>query len=478
MTGATADERAATTPRVTFSGSGAGRRLPNPDHASEERPPSFLRRHLAATSDDGDVLIGLACDDHMWVRREAATNPSTPEWVLDLLVRAGASPDLRGTRDPDSDMPAAELRRLVECGPWAQRLVADHPNATTEILDALCQHPNDRVRASVAEHPNAAEATLAVLCADGSETIRRRASTHERRPVAALDLMERAGADPQLTGVTNDLDDELGPAELTALGELGPWGRFLAGRHPSCPPELLAAVATDPDWRVRSAVLDNPTTPDGLLDSVAGAENATAVGELRALSDRAAASERLDPLVRHPQAEVRLALARHPAATADIIGALAVDRVAELRRTAAGHRLMDPDAHSLLVCAGSTQDLAHLAPPDPTVAEADLAALADGGYWARQLVVRHPDAPPEVLAHLLCDEDPKLREWAAAHPGVPRGTVELLLRAGAATDFQGIAPPEDPAMPHDELRRIAALGPYGEQIVAWHPHAPDDLRAR
>ncbi|MGI9643761.1 MAG: hypothetical protein ACR2O6_00460 [Ilumatobacteraceae bacterium] len=439
-----------------------------------ESPPSFLRRHLASTTDDADVLVGLACDDNMWVRIETVQNPATPSWVLDLLRQAGASPDLRGTRDANPDMPADELRRLVECGPWAQRLVADHPNTSAEILEALCRHPSVRIRSSVAAHPNAAESTLAVLCADVEVTIRRRAATHAGHPVAVLALMRRAGADAQLTGITDELDDGLGRADLIALGELGPWGRFLAGRHPSCPPDLLGTVATDADWQIRSAVLDNPSTPDDVLLAVAGGDDGS-VGALRALSGRDEFPERLVSLAHHPHAEVRLAVARHPMASAIVIGALAVDRVAELRRAAAAHPLMDPEALSLLVRAGSTPDLSRLAPPDPAVTPAELEILAGSGYWARQLVVRHPDAPPDLLAHLLCDEDPKLREWAAAHPNVPRPVVDLLLRAGAATDFQGIAPPDDPAMPHEELRRVAALGRYGVQIVAWHPNAPVDL---
>ncbi len=436
-----------------------------------DRPPSFLRRHLAATSDEAPVLVGLACDENLWVRRQAAQNPATPTWVLDLLVRAGAAPDLRGTTDADPDMAPSELRRLVECGPWAQQLVADHPNATSEILGALAHHPSGRVRMSVAGHHNTSTDTLSVLCADADDAIRRRAATAEHRPQEVLALMRRAGAHPQLSGTSDGVDHHLEAHELASLARLGPWGRFLAGRHPSCPRDVLTEASRDADWRVRSAVLDNPRTPGDLLAAAAGLDESASTDEIRRLSDPGATADELLALATHQQAEVRLAVARHRGASTSVIGALAVDRVAEIRRAAAGHHLMDPVELSLLVRAGSTADLARLATPDPSITPEDLDELARGGYWARQLTVRHPATRPATLARLLCDADPKLREWAAAHPAVPSEIVELLRRAGAAEDFQGIAE-ADAEMTQDDLRRVIELGPYGAWVVSWHPKGP------
>ena len=222
-------------------------------------------------------------------------------------------------------------------------------------------------------------------------------------------------------------------------------------------------------------MLDNPRTPDDLLAAAAGLDERASVEEIRALSDTGATADLLLALAGHRQTEVRLAVARHRGASTKVIGTLAVDRVSEIRRAAAGHRLMDPVDLSLLVRAGSTADLARLAAPDPSITPAELDELAHGGYWARQLAVRHPDTPPAALATLLCDADPKLREWAAAHPAVPSGVVDLLRRAGAAEDFQGIAE-ADPEMTQADLRRVIELGPYGAWVVSWHPTAPNQPR--
>lgn len=112
-----------------------------------------------------------------------------------------------------------------------------------------------------------------------------------------------------------------------------------------------------------------------------------------------------------------------------------------------------------------------LSDPDLAMSEAELDALSRQGLWARLLAVRHPNAPSSVLARLLCDAEPKIREWAAVHPNMPQETIHALIRAGSGSDFQGFMPP-DPDMPSRELRQLAALGPWAQRVVANHPNAP------
>ena len=442
-----------------------------------QRPPSFLRRHMATSIDSEHALVALACDDSLWVRREAASNPATPRWVLDLLVRAGADEDLRGRGLPDPTMSPADLRRLVECGPWAQQLVAEHPNSASDVLDALVDHPSVRTRSSVARHPRAAPNTIAKLCADPEPEIRQLAAEHPSRPDDEYRLLCSAGSDETLTNLRHDPAVDLDPDVLERLAKLGAWGRFLAARHQRCPIALLEELAGDPDWRVRSGVLDNPAAEIDLVTRVAGLDADESADPLRPLSDPASTGQELSGLANHPRAEVRLAVVRHPGITHQVVGLLAVDRTAEVRRAAATHALMDSDELALLVRAGSSADLARLADPDPETRHQDLEQLSCGGYWAGQLAVRHPATPPSVVSRLLCDEDPKLREWAAVHPHAPADVIADIRRAGGAQDFQGIAE-ADPEMPEEDLRRVAALGPWGEWIVSWHPNAPAAARRR
>jgi hypothetical protein len=92
-----------------------------------------------------------------------------------------------------------------------------------------------------------------------------------------------------------------------------------------------------------------------------------------------------------------------------------------------------------------------LSEPDPSMSQAELADLSRRGLWARQLAVRHPNTSPATLARLVCDAEPKIREWAAVHPNAPQDTIQALFRAGSGTDFQGFMPP-DPDMPREPAR--------------------------
>jgi len=436
------------------------------------RQPAFVRRNLASTATD-DALVALACDENLWVRREAARNPATPSWVLDLLIRAGADADLRGRRRPDPEMTSRDLRRLVECGPWAQLLVADHPNTSSEVLGVLADQPDTRLRAAVAGHLNVGESTLAHLCADGDAEVRRRAAVNPRRPDAVHDLLVRAGSDAGLGKLELGNDDAVDSVQLRELAALGPWGLFLAARRPVCPIDVLESAAAAPDWKVRSALLDNPSASDDLIQGAI--ELSPPFDDLRPLSNRNARAAELMPLAEHPQLEVRMACARHPNASVDAIAVLVADRSADVRRLAAQHPNLDAHDHERLVRAGSSKDLAVLADPDPDLDPSALDTLARGGHWARQLAVRHPATEPDTLARLLCDSDGKLREWAAAHPAAPQDVIDDIRRVGGAIDFQGVGE-SDPDAPAVLLERVAGLGPWGAWVVSWHPNSPPHLR--
>lgn len=173
----------------------------------------------------------------------------------------------------------------------------------------------------------------------------------------------------------------------------------------------------------------------------------------------------LDRLAHDGRGEVRLAVARHPALTAEAAEILVMDRVSVARRTAAGHPVTDRPLLDLLTRAGSTPDLKRLADPETDLSAGELRELARRGWWARQLAVRHPSTPPDALARLLGDDDPNLREWAAAHDAVPTDVVEAIFRAGGARDLQGIAE-ADPDMTSEELAAVAELGPWAAWVVA------------
>ena len=99
--------------------------------------PVFLRRHSAADTRDSALLARLVCDESYWVRRQAVANPSLPAETLELMVRAGATVDLRGFGHADPDLPGDDLAVLAEIGGFGAVLAARHPATPPATLDAL-----------------------------------------------------------------------------------------------------------------------------------------------------------------------------------------------------------------------------------------------------------------------------------------------------------------------------------------------------
>jgi hypothetical protein len=437
------------------------------------RPPTFQRCFIAAETNDPDTLVALATDESYFVRRQVVDNPHTPQWILELLVRAGATSDLRGKGEIDPNLDPASLQRLAETGPWGQQLVAEHPNTSAEVLVALKDQPSVPLRQAIATHLHTGAATLAALCCDIDEGVRSKALAHPNRPGDLIELLVSAGSAPDLVGVTKDFGKIIAD-DFALLSRLGPWGRFLIARHPGCPGILLSQISSDPEWRVRSGLLDNPNTPSNIIQQMLDSPTPEEVETIKSLSQPQISEQNLLRLVMHTSPEVRYALARHPSATSEILGLLSTDGVKEFRRLAADHPKTDPGIIQRLIQAGSTPDLMGLSEPDVTMPSDEIRKLLQGGIWARQLAVRHPNSDADTLARLLCDREPKIREWAAVHPNLDPETKRDLIRAGSGTDFQGIMPP-DPALPAETLKKISQLGSWGEWVVANNPYAPEDL---
>jgi len=437
------------------------------------RPPTFQRRFIAAETEDPDTLVALATDESYFVRRQAFENPNTPEWVLDLLVRAGATPDLRGKGEIDPELDSDSLQRLAESGPWARQLVAEHPNTTAEVLSVLKDQPSVSLRLAIAAHPNAVAATLAALCCDIKEQIRITAQAHPNCPADLITLLKAAGSAPDLLGVTFDFR-KISVDDFHLLARLGPWGRFLIGRHPDCPTELLTQITSDPEWRVRSGLLENPRAPKDIIEQMLDTPFSEDVETLQSLCRSEISEEKLSKLVGHPSPEVRYALARHPAATPEILGLLSTDGSKEIRRLAVDHPKTDLGIIQRLIQAGSTPDLMGLSEPDTAMPSDEIRELLQGGVWARQLAARHPNSDAETLARLLCDREPKIREWVAVHPNLDSETKSELIRAGSGTDFQGIMPP-DPTLSTEVLEKISQLGSWGEWVVANNPYVSAEI---
>jgi hypothetical protein len=208
---------------------------PDPALAAEElarlaRGGAWARRlaagHPATPAAD---LARLAADGDLLVRHRAATNPATPQQILDLLARAGGRDDLtpslagkperlEGTLAPatgrrladgrtdgrqdgaaseppagEGGLRADEFAALVALGPWGRRLAAIYPAAGPELLSELAADADPATRAAVADHPRAPEDVLVGLAQDPSAAVRWAVA---RRPDAPAEALHLLGSDP------------------------------------------------------------------------------------------------------------------------------------------------------------------------------------------------------------------------------------------------------------------------------------------
>lgn len=85
------------------------------------------------------------------------------------------------------------------------------------------------------------------------------------------------------------------------------------------------------------------------------------------------------------------------------------------------------DLQQLLCTSGRDTGLVHLAILHHPAVNADLVAQIAGvqGERYQQVIVRHPQTPASVLAHLLQSEAPHLRRLARKHKNAPPDAVEI-----------------------------------------------------
>jgi hypothetical protein len=433
------------------------------------RAPTFVRRRVARDSADPELLVQLACDESYWVRRQAADNPALPSAALEVLVRAGATRDLRGFAVPDPTLSPERIESIVSRGKFAGELAVRHPRTPAKTLAALGSEGAPSLRLAVARHPNAATATLARLCSDLEVSVRVAAASHPGRADSVIELLRIGGASADLRVAGWPLR-EPSPEQLVMVWDSEPWGRFLAARRPGCPQGLLTRATRDPDWRVRAGVLENAEAPDALLEPYL-LEGEIDLGTLRALGKRRPSRAALERIACHPDAEVRLSVAHHPGAWERVLGVLASDLERGVRTHVAQNPRTPRGEIERLVRAGSTPCLTEVREHLGTASERDLALLCQRGPWARMLVARHRSATPRQLAGLLCDPSPQIRQWALAHPDAPREVVRDLVRCGSGDDLQGFHE-VDPEVSPETLVRLGKLGPWARRLVALHPAAP------
>lgn len=188
-----------------------------------QAPPGLVARWASSVRVPGWVLAQLAGVTSGVVRRLVAANPSTPVELLERLCL-----------DRDT---------------WVRHTAMEHPALPPALLERLARDPRPEVRGLVAAHPSTPPAALVALSNDEVRDVRNATVRNPALPVDALDEFSRS-ARPWVREVVASRTASVAVLELLAADD-EPSVRRLVAAHPSCPADVLARLANDPDDTVR-----------------------------------------------------------------------------------------------------------------------------------------------------------------------------------------------------------------------------------
>lgn len=202
--------------------------------------------------------------EHPLVRSAALEHPNTPHEVVQRLIDAGSTSDLKGLSGSANPLSAIDWRKLKSGGPWARLLAVVHPSWNA---DAFWKEDDLVVKRLLALQLKTPETYLKLLLCDESDAVRFLVSQHPGMSGLKYQY-ELAGTTPTLR-INDRPQAGVGQAFLIGLAEGNRWQRRLAARHFLTPLSHLEALKKDASHMVRCAVTYNPTTPAEVLDHLA-----------------------------------------------------------------------------------------------------------------------------------------------------------------------------------------------------------------
>ncbi len=140
------------------------------------------------------VVKRLVADPNNDVRDTASEHPNLPEGLLELMRRAGRDADLtnRPSEEGGEPLSESERERLMEAGPFGQRLVALNPSTPPDVLGRLAENAHWYGRVGVAKSTMTPEETVRKLATDDDYEVR---WTVASRPDAPKEVLSQLAED-------------------------------------------------------------------------------------------------------------------------------------------------------------------------------------------------------------------------------------------------------------------------------------------
>lgn len=298
-----------------------------------------VRRALARSTTDGDVLLQLAGDGDIPVRMAAADNPTSPAAAVELLANdvdlrvrraaarhsslssqtaarmATADPDI-SVRQAAASNPAVAPAVLAGLPTELAWIVAQNPSTPGEVLVEIARRQGWWWGPAFARNPATPERVWTVL----------RASAGRRRAEWGQTCMEC-------------LAEAVGPLPTFLLEDAARHVWALAARlaaREECPPDILAQLAGVHDPGVALRLATNLATPPAVLRRVARESSSWVRREVARHPNTPPAT--LGRLGRTDRTSlVRSAVAAHPRTPQEILALLAGDEIPGVREEVAGN---------------------------------------------------------------------------------------------------------------------------------------------
>jgi hypothetical protein len=204
-------------------------------------------------------------------------------------------------------------------------------------------------------------------------------------------------------------------SEITTLSGLDESARYVLALHTDNP-QILAALAHDPSYRVRAEVGRRPITPPDALDLLAsdletGAPHPVAENPVTR-------PETLDHLSTSENTEVRAKVASNPATTPETLAKLGVDEYWDVCAAVARNPNCPPET-MIILRAENWNMLTEIA-ANPACSPSEVASLIDGMDYAVHIAaIKNPNCPPEILLEISTRMNWAERREVVMNPACP-----------------------------------------------------------
>lgn len=473
-----------------------------------------------------NTLIELSKDSNVTIRRAVASNPNTPERVLEELseefpeqVTANPVFDLLLLENPDSMFIKLSLARSLNTSrDKLVRLIDDenkdirnaaiaNSNIDSEILEKLIERFKDSwqsnyINLAIAKNPNASSEILDKLLdryTIHDDEIRSQIVRHKNASSEILDKISRETTNSYCPNIHAPIARH--PNTQASTLETLPYGeksiRKDALKHPNISayaiaiikflereiepnPTLLQKLANHPYYQVRKLVAESSNVTTAILNQLA-TDNRSSVQEA-VCNNRKAPPETLDLVLEHTSSnydnEIHHKIVRHPNTCASTLEKLAIDADQNLRLEVLKHPHASEDAISIVRFTEGKLT------PNRTFWQ---KLLDNSNDFIRLLIAKNPDAPVDILEQSLINSNYNNYDVRLAVSGNPNSSPEIIERVLERTlkDFD-YAKNRDKIYleiirhPHTSVSSLEKLAIYGTKDIRYkllkHPSASDYLK--